>query len=316
MKSIIICLILCLFQNVFAKETPVKIRIGWQVPWAIQGQIVQILKHTDILKKNNLQAEFIGKTAGPELNELALANEVDVILTADQPASTLFMKTSDWMAIARLMYNRTSTYAPLKSTINQVSDLKGKQVGVPFGTAAQRVITEAVQQQKIEGVNFVNLGMLEHAPLIDRYKDLEKWGDYDALSGFDPIPAILEANKSVKVLHKGKVCSLLVVNKNLIEKNEKVAKRLIKALSEAYVYYRKNVKKANSWFVKEAVLTNATDEVLAIATEYEPNLKKGEKIRTAFTEEDFAIIQNAADFVAKTTNKPIKITDFVTNKFQ
>ncbi len=32
-----------------------KLRIGWQVPWATQGQLVQILKHTDILEKNGLK---------------------------------------------------------------------------------------------------------------------------------------------------------------------------------------------------------------------------------------------------------------------
>ncbi|MGZ3690718.1 MAG: ABC transporter substrate-binding protein, partial [Pseudobdellovibrio sp.] len=258
----------------------------------------------------------VGKTAGPELNELALANQVDVILTADQPASTLFMKSNDWVAISRLMYNRTSTYVPLKSKISTLEDLKGKQVGVPFGTAAQRVITEALTQAKVEGVKFVNLGMLEHAPLITKYKDDEKWGEYDALSGFDPIPAILEVNKNVKVVHKGKVCSMVLVNKGLIEKNEKLAKNLIKSIQQAYEYYIKNEKQANEWFVAEALMKNASDEVFAIAAEYEPNLKKGEKIRTTFNDDDFKMIQNAADFVSKSTNKTIKITDFVTNKYQ
>ncbi len=69
-----------------------KIRIGWQIPWATQGQLVQIWKHTDILKKNELKAEFVGRTYGPLLNEIALAGEIDVVLTADQPAAALFSK--------------------------------------------------------------------------------------------------------------------------------------------------------------------------------------------------------------------------------
>ena len=31
------------------------VRIGWQTPWATQGQLTQILKHTDILKNNKIE---------------------------------------------------------------------------------------------------------------------------------------------------------------------------------------------------------------------------------------------------------------------
>ena len=301
------------------KKTPAKltkIRIGWQVPWAIQGQIVQIFKNTDILKKNGFEAEFVGKTAGPELNELAMGGQVDMILTADQPASALFMKSDKWEGVARLMYNRTSTYAPINSKLNAVTDLKDKQVGVPFGTAAQRIAAEAVEQNKVTGVKFVNLGMLEHAPLIKSNKDAEKWGDFDALSGFDPIPAILEANKLVKVLHKGKVCAMVVLNRDYISANPEAPKKFVKALKQAYEYYNKNMAKANDWFVAEAMLKDVGAEVFTIAAEYEPNFKKGEGIRTSFTEEDLDLIQKAADFVGKSTNKTIKIRDFVSNKYQ
>lgn len=299
------------------KDDKIKIRIGWQVPWAIQGQLVQILKHTDILAKNGIEAEFIGKTAGPELNELALGEQVDLILTADQPASTLFMKSPNWLGISRLMYNRTSTYVPLNSKINSVKDLAKKQVGVPFSTAAQRIVNEAIDQEKVAEVKFVNLGMLEHSPLIDSAKaEDEKWGDFDALSGFDPIPAILEANKKVKTIHKGKVCAMVVINKNFLNKNKEVAKKFIKALNEAYVYYGKNTAEANAWFVEEAKMTKSNPAVFEVAAEYEPNLKKDAKIRTKFSEEDFALIQKAADYVAKSTKKNINIKDFVTNSYQ
>lgn len=299
------------------KAEKIKVRIGWQIPWSIQGQLVQILKHTDILAKNGIEAEFIGKTAGPELNELALGGQVDLILTADQPASALFMKSTDWQGIARLMYNRTSTYVPLKSKINDVKDLKNKQVGVPFGTAAQRIIAEAVENDKVVEVKFVNLGMLEHMPLIDRAKaDDEKWGDYDALSGFDPIPAVLEANKKVKTIHKGKVCAMVVINKKFVEKNKDVAKNFIKALTQAYTYYQKNTPKANEWFAEEAKISKANPAVFEVAAEYEPNLKKKAKIQTKFSDEDLALIQKAADFVAKNTKKNINIKDFVTNSYQ
>lgn len=54
-------------------EKMTKLKIGWQIPWSLQGQIVQVLKHTDISKNNGIEAEFVGRTYGPELNEAALA---------------------------------------------------------------------------------------------------------------------------------------------------------------------------------------------------------------------------------------------------
>ena len=162
-KNIWFLLLVLMSTNIFAgtaKNDKVKVRVGWQVPWAIQGQIVEILKNTAILSDLGIEAEFIGKTAGPELNELAMGDQVDLILTADQPGLVLFSKKQEWKAISRLMYNRTATYVPLKSDIKTLADLKNKKVGVPFGTAAQRIIVQATNENKVEGVQFLNFGIL------------------------------------------------------------------------------------------------------------------------------------------------------------
>lgn len=157
-------------------------RIGWQTPWSIQGQIVSIFKKTEILKKNGISAEYIGKNSGPELNELAMANEVDIILTADQPAAVLFSKDKGWVGISRLMYNRTATYVPIASKIKTLSELKNKTVGVPFGAAAQRITYKALESQNINpatDVKFINLGVLEQAALIKSSDaKAEKWGTF------------------------------------------------------------------------------------------------------------------------------------------
>src|SRR5262245_28103541 len=80
-----------------ARLTPV--RLGWQTTWATQGQITQVLKHTNVLKKNDLEGTFVGLSYGAPLNEAALAGEVDVIFTADQPAAILLARGVDWVII-------------------------------------------------------------------------------------------------------------------------------------------------------------------------------------------------------------------------
>ena len=133
LKKILLILLSTLLVSCFGKkdsnnnQETTHLRVGWQIPWATQGQLVQILKRTEILKKNNLSAEFIGRTYGPMLNELALADSIDVVLTADQPAAVLFSKDKGWVAVGRLMYNRTATYVPINSPVKDLGDLKGKK---------------------------------------------------------------------------------------------------------------------------------------------------------------------------------------------
>lgn len=313
--------VLILLGLSFSTLADTKIRIGWQVPWSLQGQLVQIWKHTDILKKNGLEAEFIGKNYGPELNELALAGALDVVLTADQPAAALFTKDKGWVGVSRLMYNRTTTYVPPKSPIKKLVDLKGKTVGLPFGAAAQRVIVENLKAKGLDpkaDVKFINLAMPEHGPLIKRAPvDALTWDQFDALSGFDPIPAILEARGLVRIVDTGVVCSLVLMNKEFLEKNKGVAKQVSKALVEAYAYYRANKSAADDWFLEEAKLEGADSKALEIAASLEPNLtvKKDKAISVAFKKEDYALMQKGADFVGLSTGKTINMKDFVSNDY-
>ncbi|MCB0419804.1 MAG: ABC transporter substrate-binding protein [Bdellovibrionales bacterium] len=301
-------------------ETLTPVRIGWQIPWATQGQIVQIWKRTDILKKNGLNAEFIGRTYGPLLNELAIAGTVDVILTADQPAAVLFAKSTDWMGIARLMYNRTLVYVPSKSPIKTLKELKGKRIGVPIGAAAERVMVAAMKRNGLDplkDIKVVNVGIREQIPIVASGKNESSWGNLDALSGFDPTPAIFESQKLVRVLDVGKVVSLVLVRKSYSVEHKNVSQRIAQSLYDAYDFYRTNKTQANKWFIQEAKLRDANNETCNIAASIEPNLSaiKRSDIRITLDPEDFQVLQEAADFVAPIVKKTIRMTDFVTNRF-
>jgi len=276
------------------------VRIGWQTPWATQGQLTQILKHTDILKNNEIEGDFKGFTYGGPLNEAALAGEVDIIFTADQPAATLLAKDEKWTIIGRLMYNRVSLYVPPMSPITTLADLKGKTVAMPFGAAAQRVALKAEQDAGLDpkvDVNNINLGIYEQSDLV-RDPNAKKWGTIDAMAGFDPTPAIFEEKGLVKNLHVGKVVSVIVVSNDFINRNPDSVSRFLKAFSEAYEYYRNNISQADTWFVAESGL-DITPRALEIAADVEPNLKVTSKneIRIGFNDEDYKIMQEAADFI-------------------
>lgn len=287
-------------ESVKQNNQPSKIRIGWQIPWATEGQLTQVLKNTDILKNNNLDGDFKGFNSGAPLNEAALAGEVDVIFTADQPAATLLNKSSDWVIIGKLMYNRVSLYVPPNSPIKSVSDLKNKTVGMPFGAAAQRM---ALKAEKDAGLNpktdvkNVNLDIYEQSDLVRDPKS-SKWGNMDALAGFDPTPAIFEEKGLIKTLAEGKVVSVIMMSKKYIQQNQNAPVSFLKSFFQAYDYYRNNVSTANNWFIAESKLS-ITPKALEIASSIEPNLsvKSSDEIRLGFVDEDYKIMQEAADFI-------------------
>src|SRR5689334_6361031 len=94
---------------------PEPVRLGWQIPWATQGQVVQALKNTNALDLMGQQVSFVGFAYGAPLNAAALAGQVDVLFTADQPALVLLARDPGFRIVARLMYNRSCLYVPAAS---------------------------------------------------------------------------------------------------------------------------------------------------------------------------------------------------------
>ena len=99
-------------------------------------------------------------------------------------------------------------------------------------------------------------------------------------------------------LQIGKVVSVIVVSNDLIERDPKSVSRFLKAFNEAYDYYRNNTSQANTWFIAESGLA-ITPRALGIAADIEPNIKVASKdeIRIGFNDEDYKIMQEAADFI-------------------
>jgi sulfonate transport system substrate-binding protein len=277
-----------------------KIRIGWQIPWATQGQLVQVLKHTDALKVNDLQAEFKGFSYGAPLNEAALAGEVDVIFTADQPAATLLARGAAWTIVARLMYNRVAIYVPPDSDIQTVADLKGKRIAMPFGAAAQRDALKAIMDAGLDpkkDVTSVNLDISEQNHIVQA-GNRKRWGDIDALVGFDPTPAIFENKGLARMLHIGQVVSLVLMSDDFLKQHSNESKRFLEAFIESWYYYATHQNEANEWFRNESRL-QVDSHILDVAAAVEPNIqaKTIRDIRPTLNQKDIDTMEEAAKFI-------------------
>jgi len=277
------------------------IRIGWQTTWATQGQLVGVLMHTDILARNGFLGDFKGFPYGGPLNEGALAGEVDVLFTADQPALILASKASNWGIIGRLMYNRVGMFVPPESAVKAPGDLRGKRLAVPFGAAAQREALGAIAAAGLDpkaDVAVVNLGLEEIVGVVRAGAKDGRWGDLDAAAAWDPTFAELETSGRARTIASSVVTSVVVMDDVYVSAHAGAEFRFMTAMSMAYDVYRADPLRADGWFQEEA--KRAFDPgVLATAAAVEPNLSAPDAagIRVHLTPEDVAGITKAARFM-------------------
>jgi taurine transport system substrate-binding protein len=277
------------------KSGGIPIRIGWQETWATQGQIAVILQQSDILKGLGFAPEFVGFSYGAPLNEGALAGEVDVLFTADQPAIALCNRDNTWGMIGRLMYNRVGTFVPPDSDVKSIVDLKGKTIAIPFGAAAHRETLQAIKAAGLDtnkDINVVNMGIKEVAVLAKS----KKWDTVHAGSAWDPIFAQLESSGLVRTVAQGVVTSVVVMDDDFVKKNPGADAKFMDAMSKAYQQYKADTGKANQAF-KTASNLNFSLEALDLAASVEPNLRADNAVTVTLSSDDKANIQKAADFM-------------------
>lgn len=276
-------------------------RVGWQTTWATQGQLAQILDRTDLLQQRGYEPELVGFTYGGPLNEGALAGEVDVVLTADQPAIMLCAKDPDWVIVGRLMYNRVGTFVPVDSPVEDLAGLEGKTVAIPYGAAAQRETLAALRGAGLdpaEDVDTVNLGIQEQVALVAAGSKDGRWGSIDAGSAWDPAFAELEHAGQVRVVAQGVVTSVVVMNRGYLAASPSADERFLEALTEAYDHFRRHRKEADRWFI-DAAGVNFDPAVLALAASVEPNLEAATAadIGVRLSEDDIQGMERAAVFM-------------------
>jgi sulfonate transport system substrate-binding protein len=280
-------------------EVKTPIRIGWQTGWATQGQLAQTLKHTDILGRHGLVAQFKGFSYGGPLNEAALANQVDVIFTADQPAATLIARGGQWKIVARLIDFRAGLVVPPDSPAKATADLRGKTVAIPFGSTTHRI---ALSMLKAGGlavdtdVQIRNLDILEQSALAQSSSH-GSWGEIAAMASWDPTVALLESKKLARVLEQRPAIAVVLMSDNFLKRNPEAAVRFLKSYRLAYAYYAKHPLEANKWFIEETK-TQLPPGVLDVAAAFERNMKVKTvaDVQIGLSEAEIAAIQEGADF--------------------
>jgi ABC-type nitrate/sulfonate/bicarbonate transport system substrate-binding protein len=253
-------------------KTAAPIRVGWQPPWANQGQLVAILKNTDLLSKEGVNAEFVPFTYGGPMTEAAIAKQIDVVFAGEQPVLTLLSKSSDWRVVARMVRYRSAIVVPVGSKLRSLSDLKGKTIATAFGSTTHRDLVRILTENGLlDDVKLVSLDQAEHAGVIGGGGD-EKWGGNDGIATYDPTIAAAVAKGQARILYAWPSPGLIAIRKDIIEERREMVEAFLRAYVKSYAYYAANSAKANAWYSKESRLP-LTDEQYAEITKFEPNLQ-------------------------------------------
>ncbi|MCX5936286.1 MAG: PhnD/SsuA/transferrin family substrate-binding protein [Pseudanabaena sp. LacPavin_0818_WC45_MAG_42_6] len=118
--------------------------------------------------------EWSSHTSGPPINNKMLANQVDIGMMGDFPLTINMNTFKDKGAgvtsiyIATLSYGSTgagnAVMVPKDSPIKSIADLKGKQVSVPFGSAAHGMLLKALKNEGLDPATDVKL--ISQAPEV------------------------------------------------------------------------------------------------------------------------------------------------------
>lgn len=202
-------------------------------------------KYADI----DFKLEWQNATSGPPITNGMMANKIQIGMMGDYPllVNGAIGQNSGGNAtelIAIIAYNQfgagNGVVVHKDSPYYQLSDLKGKAVSVPFGSAAHGMLLQAMQSRGW-GNDYWNL--VSQSPEVGTTNLQEK--KIDAHADFVPFPDLLPYRGFARKIFDGVETKLptfhgVVVRKDFAEKYPEVVVAYIKALMAANDWLRKN----------------------------------------------------------------------------
>lgn len=255
-----------------SQQERVPIRIGWQLATSTQGQIVEVLKRTNLLDKLGLDPTFVPFSYGEPEVAAALAGDLDVMFSSGQSVNNLLAKGGKWKVLARLHFIPAAIMVPPDSPIKETKDLKGKTIACTFGTIGHREVTlkeEAAGLDPAKDVNNVNMDILEIQKLVGA-GGREKWGKFDAVAVWEPDISLLKADGSARVLSSHRAVYLVSVSDKFITNHRQSAINFLQAVAKSWEFFNSFRPRVNQWYIDDSQF-GFTPDALNSAAKEDPN---------------------------------------------
>lgn len=217
------------------------------------GLLDKYLPKTGKYSNIDFALDWQNATSGPPITNGMVANKIQIGMMGDYPllingATGQQSKGNETQLIAVIAYNAfgagNGVVVNKDSPYYQLSDLKGKDVSVPFGSAAHGMLLQAMQARGWTD-NYWNL--VSQTPEIGTTNLQEK--KIDAHADFVPFAELLPYRGFARKIFDGAETKIptfhgVVVRKDFAEKYPEVVVAYIKALMDADDWVRKNPKLA------------------------------------------------------------------------
>lgn len=289
--------------------------IGWQTAWAPAGEIAQVLIHTDIAKRCGVKVQFKPFLFGTEMNEAALNGQVNCLNTGSVPTISLLSRDKDWKIVGRLIRQPLAIIARAGSNLKNIDGLKGKSVGVPFGSGPHPYLLDALKRSHLksgesaDNVRLVNILPSEQIIALSQ-------GSVDAIATWEPQTSLTLAKKLGELIYEKTDMGFIVVSNRLVKQEPKAVEALLKAYIEANYYVATNRREADLWFSQ---VSRMDPQLLSSLKIVEPNLsaKKIEEISLDVSQKDIADMQRVADVMLENglVKQAVFLGDFVDSTY-
>jgi ABC-type nitrate/sulfonate/bicarbonate transport system substrate-binding protein len=281
-----------------AAADPIKIRIGYQALWAGGGEITEVLRHTNILELNGIEAEFKTFTFGGPLAEAAVAGDIDNVFAADAPVLRAMARVPG-SKIFQFTHDARFGVLVRPDFKGGLADLKGEKMSGPFATTTFPRSIKAIEAAGIEkpfrDITIINQDIAEQTNALQAKL-------VDAVTTWDPTMERLIQQKLAKPLWiapRGENMGMQGFTGRWLEKyGEDGVVRFLKAWIMATWWASNHIDQAHDWFAKTSRLS---PDLLKVATDFDRYLAKPisdiKTIDLTLSDADIASTQGVMDFL-------------------
>jgi len=284
--------------SVSVRAEPIKMRLGYQSLWAGGGEITEVLRHTNILALNGIEAEFKTFTFGGPLAEAAVAGDIDNVFAADAPVLRA-MARMPGSKIFQFTHDARFGVLVRPDFGGGLADLRGKKLSGPFATTtfprAIKAIEAAGIAQPFKEITIINQDIAEQTNAMQAKL-------VDAVTTWDPTMERLMQQKlatPIWIAPRGENMGMQGFSGKWVEKNgEDGVVRFLKAWIMATWWASNNIDKAHAWFGQTSRLS---PDLLKVATDFDRYLAKPiDDIKTidlVISDKDIESTQGVMDFL-------------------
>jgi len=274
------------------KEKPKEIHIAYQN----SSVVIMLAKAKGFFEeefaKDGVEIKYDMYLSGPPMIEAFAGGRADFAHTGDMPPVSARSSGVDVKVIGRAGYTPTGNALLVRSdaTFKDVSELKGKKIGVQVGSSAHQFLIMLLKKYAltINDVSVVNLPASDHQVALESK-------NVDAVVTWEPWSAVLENAKVGKVMEDSstgvkRYIGVLLTRNEFAQKYPEYTERLLKVNDKAALYIKDHPDEALELVAKESKLP-----VSAIS-----RMVKTSDWSTDILPEDIAVLQQVKDFLKET----------------